>query len=239
MTQTLRMTAGSLTIQNGGRVVITDSPFSTELRVNGGVLNITGGELHFDATAGNRLISLPAVNFTGGEIINAERIASLFAFVQDGGTLSPGNPLGITSIGTDYEFNEGLASFDISGNGIAGVDYDQIMVEGVIDLIGSDGILNSDLGINLDYAAQIGDSFILFDNDDADLILGQFAQGNELMVLFDGQNYTFDIDYFGGTGNDITLTVSAITAIPEPTGALIIGLGLAFAGIGRHRSRQR
>lgn len=232
-----QMNNGSLTIEDGGELFIKEGGNVSTVLVIAGEVSITGGRVVFEDTDGlTRFAFVPAINFTGGEIVNADLIQSLDTFVQDGGTIRPGDFLGITEfIQTDYEFNRGVVALDLFGVGEAGVEYDQIIVGGTIDLIGSDGLANSDLEINLGYAAEIGDVFTIFDNDDVDLILGEFAQGSEIIVSFQGRAYTFDIDYFAGTGNDITLTVSGI-AVPEPSTLFLLGAGMALVATRRRKN---
>ena len=57
--------------------------------------------------------------------------------------------------------------------------------------------------------------------------------GSEMCIR--DRAYTFDIDYFAGTGNDITLTVSGI-AVPEPSTLFLLGAGMALVATRRRKN---
>jgi autotransporter-associated beta strand protein len=65
----------------------------------------------------------------------------------------------------------------------------------------------STLALTLGFAPSVGQTFTLFNNTSASPIIGQFAQGRVLTLAYNGVNYAFAIDYAGGDGNDIVLTV--------------------------------
>jgi hypothetical protein len=81
----------------------------------------------------------------------------------------------------------------------AGLEYDQINVTGTVNLTGAN------LNVTLGFVANVGATFTIINNDGADAVIGTFAglaQGATIVV----GGETFQINYGGGTGNDVTLT---------------------------------
>ncbi len=65
----------------------------------------------------------------------------------------------------------------------------------------------STLNLTLGFAPAVGQSFTLVNNTSSSPITGQFAQGRVINVSYNGVAYAFSINYAGGDGNDIVLTV--------------------------------
>jgi fibronectin-binding autotransporter adhesin len=67
----------------------------------------------------------------------------------------------------------------------------------------------STLALTLGFTPTIGQTFTLFNNTSAspNTVGDQFAQGRTLNAIYNGVTYTFAINYAGGDGNDIVLTV--------------------------------
>jgi hypothetical protein len=80
---------------------------------------------------------------------------------------------------------------------------------------------------------QVGQSFVIVDNDGNDPIAGTF-NGKPEGSVFTAGGTTFRITYVGGSGNDIVLTVIAVPGQQVPTlgtvALLLVGIGLAFVG---------
>ena len=127
--------------------------------------------------------------------------------VQSGGTIAAGASPGTLKTGDLTLLAGGTASFELDGT-TAGTQYDQIEVNGSVDLGGAT------LSLDLGYTPTAGDTYVIIENDGADLITGIFnglAEGATLTS--DGQQFT--ISYTGGDGNDVLLTYSG--AVPVPT----------------------
>lgn len=110
---------------------------------------------------------------------------------------------------------------------VAGTDYDQI------NLIGTASIAGSNLNISLvaGYNAPIGTQYTILNNDAADAVLGTFAQG----AVASASGMQFTINYAGGDGNDIVLTLAAV---PEPSTYAMFAVGFAMLlGVQRWRKR--
>jgi hypothetical protein len=159
---------------------------------------------------------------------------------QHGGTLAPGFDLadrtrtalaGTSLIDGNYLLDT-AGTLEIELFGLA--EYDQLRVNGAVNL-DADSQGGGTLDLRLDFESQIGDQFTILDNDLADAIAGQFA-GLSALGTFDEPYldyiYKFEIDYAGGTGNDVTLKVVDKTKpgtppvgpvmIPAP-GAVLLG----------------
>jgi polyhydroxyalkanoate synthesis regulator protein len=191
---------GNNTLEVGGSGSIATGTF----KLSGGLLSgssvnlTTGGSFDF---SGGRL---DVITFNG-------------SLNEVGGTLAAGDTaVGTTTIDGDYGLSAaGTLEINLAGYG-AGVGYDQLAVTGAVDLDGS-GAVGGMLDLVLDFAAQLGDSFIIIDNEGADAIAGTFfelAEGGSLQEEFGGQLYSFAISYAGGDGNDVELTVTSIVASP-------------------------
>jgi hypothetical protein len=155
---------------------------------------------------------------------------------QEGGILAPGYPSGIGTINGNYNLSSaGVLEFDLNGTTVGSL-YDRLVVNGMTQLNADSG-LGGWLDIRLGYAANIGDSFLILDNNLTDPIAGYFrglAEGSQFTEAYGGFLYTFQISYVGGTGNDVTLntinvaSASVPPAVPEPEtwAMLLAGLGL-------------
>lgn len=131
--------------------------------------------------------------------------------VNTGGTIAPGVGSGNTGILTTGTLTvDGTISVDINDLGTAGTDYDQIIVNGDLDIDGgalealSDGTFTSEAIITL------------INNAGSNPITGTFtnrAEGSTVSVA--GNNLA--ISYLGDTGNDVTLDSTGISVGPNFT----------------------
>jgi hypothetical protein len=150
---------------------------------------------------------------------------------QKGGTLAPGFDLtnraqtslaGTSILRGNYELDApGTLEIELFGTA-PGAGYDQLRVLGLVTLA------SGTLDVELDFESQIGDQFTILDNDLTDPITGQFA-GLSGLGTFDESyldyTYQFEINYAGGTGNDVTLEVVNKTGSnnpPQPPGPPVV-----------------
>ncbi|MEC9375792.1 MAG: VPLPA-CTERM sorting domain-containing protein, partial [Pseudomonadota bacterium] len=203
---------GTLTLGTGSDVVIsglmtletngTVSVFGGELDVNkiilgDGTFNFTGGALNVDTFNGN-------LNSTGG-------------------TLSPGNSPGTTTVNGDYS-QDATSTLLIEIEGlIAGTEHDVLLVGGTATL---DGTLEFDV----DYSGlTLGDSFNILE---AEVIAGSFATITNEQI---NANWKWALDYkvdLSGTTDVLTATV---TAVPIPAAVWLFGSALGLLGWMRRR----
>ncbi len=138
--------------------------------------------------------------------------------INNGGTVAPGASPGIlTSSNTVFG---ATANFTVELNGtLAGSSYDQLNVRGVNNLGGA--TLNVNAPFSLFDAPGLGAQFTILQNDGAEAITGTFSgQANNSGITAD--NLQFRINYDGGTGNDVVLTLTNVNG-PALPGAVASG----------------
>jgi autotransporter-associated beta strand protein len=68
-------------------------------------------------------------------------------------------------------------------------------------------ITGSTLTLTLGFKPAVGQTFTILNNTSAGAIVGEFTSGRLINTSFNGVAYTFAINYAGGDGNDIVLTL--------------------------------
>jgi autotransporter-associated beta strand protein len=121
-----------------------------------------------------------------------------------GGAVNPGDGgPGILQAFGNVTFGSG-ATFAVELNGTsAGSGYDQLSV-----IVGAVDLGSATLDISLGFVPMVGDAFRIINKSSPGAIVGTFAglpQGSTVVV----GGTQFKIDYTGGTGNDVVLTVSS------------------------------
>ena len=198
--------AGTLTLTVGNTYTGTTS-------VNSGTLAL--------AINGNISTSVTTVNI-GGTLIGTGTTGTVT--VKSGGTLAPGNSPGILNAGNTILESGSTLSIEINGATL-GTGYDQLNVVGSASLA---GLLSITMG---SFTPTDGSLFFILANDVTDQTSGTFSNASVNGNTYNLGGQDFQISYFGnhtgsgaGTftgGNDVVLM-----AIPEPTSALLGGLGL-------------
>lgn len=95
----------------------------------------------------------------------------------------------------------------VTGKTTAGVDYDQLVVNGSVTLDGVLGIVGTftETGVS-------GDEIVLIDNDGSDAVVGAFSNfANGDIVVLNGQDWR--LLYDGGDGNDVSLRFGSDTSV--------------------------
>ena len=143
--------------------------------------------------------------------------------VQSGGTVAPGHSPGcLTSTGLVLA---GTYQAEIGGTTPC-TGYDQLKVNGTVDLTGST------LAISLynGFKPASGQTYTIIENDGSDAVTGTFsglADGATTTV----NGYVFKVTYKGGTGNDVVLTVQNVPGTPNTGFTLVKDNPLVSAGI--------
>jgi fibronectin-binding autotransporter adhesin len=121
------------------------------------------------------------------------------------GIISPGNSPGILNSSNVTFTASGQYAVDLNGP-TAGAGYDQLNVRGTTSLANASLVVNPGGAL----PATIGDQFTILNNDGADAITGTF-NGLSNGSLFTVGGYTFRINYNGGDGNDVVLSLWGVT----------------------------
>jgi len=186
----------------------------------GGTLDMTGGIIHY----GNRTGLTNVFAFTAGVMKNVATFNG--DLEQEGGTLVIGDGIGATAIAAggsqgmagDYRLSSaGTLEIQIDGTAGAGVTngHDQLVVAGSVDLdadASGGGTLALSMGAGIT-KADVGTQFTIIDV--AGTTQGTFASGSVVSVENGSE---FLIDYTGGDGNDVVLTLTSF----GPPGTMVI-----------------
>ena len=139
---------------------------------------------------------------SGSKLMGSGTVGALYA--PSGSIVAPGHSPGC------------LASGNLTLGGtyqaeIGGTDpctgYDQIKVTGTVNLTGS----TLDATLYGGFVPKVGQSYTIIDNDAADAVTGTFT-GIANGGTYSNQGVTYTVNYDGGDGNDVVLTVKAVDA---------------------------
>ncbi|WP_221029599.1 autotransporter-associated beta strand repeat-containing protein [Actomonas aquatica] len=177
---------------------------------NGGILDLTAKSTGFAFGSGQTLSGSGTLNLATNQTLN-------FA-----GTLAPGNSPGIITVDGNLVLNSAaIVAMELAGSGgMAGTDFDQIIVNGDLTLGGT-----LQLTLLNDYTPSIGQSFQLFT---ASSIGGTFANYDLPTIA----GATWNTSYLAQTG------AISLSAVPEP-GTYAALAGLAMLGYAAWRKRRR
>ena len=211
-----------------GTVALTKSGAGT-WRLSGantytGTTTVIGGTLLIN---GNQSAATGAVTVSNsGTTLGGTGTIGGTVTVNAGANIAPGNGGNTTAIlNTGALTLASTSNFRVDINGtIAGSGYDRLNVTtGIVSIGGSNVVVT--VGTTL----AIGQTFLIVNKVSAGAVSGTFAQGSTVT----SGPFSFAIDYAGGDGNDIVLTV---TAVPEPS--TWIGGAFALAALGYMQRRK-
>ncbi len=171
----------------------------------------------------------PSIQFTvnsGATLAGPASIAGQ-VHVQPGGTFAPGNSPGIASVGTLTLDSGSTLEIEIGGltPGTGPGFHDQVIITNSVTLGGANLAVLDFGGFLAGNVLSNGTTFVIMQipGNAPPPGRGEFANLSNLSV-FQAAGESFQIDYSGGDGNDISLVV-----VPEPgmfTSFLIVSLGL-------------
>ncbi len=203
--------------------------------------------------SGKTALAKQVFDFTGGTLVAGEiTTANLRAtgdvsngtFTNQGGTLAAGDVgfTGKTTITGNFTQTSGTFAIDLGGV-TASTSFQDAASTGKFDQVAVTG--NASLGGNLSvsfvdgYLPILNNAFKILDLTGTGSISSTFANAETTYkVTTGGNDYVFNVNYAGGTGNDVTLTLATITAssVPEPsTYAALAGLGILGFAVYRRR----
>jgi fibronectin-binding autotransporter adhesin len=169
----------------------------------------------------------------GGILKGTGTVGGTFVY----GTIAPGLSPGCLNTGNLTI--EGTYEFEIGGT-TACDGYDQIKVTGTVKLSGKLSVSRYN-----NFVPKAGQKYVIIDNDGSDAVDGTFTDLPE-GATFEADGVTFSISYVGGDGNDVELTVVAVspdtgfallTNNPFVAMALMLGAAGGVALIARRQFR--
>lgn len=170
-----------------------------------GATTVNGGILIVDGSQPSSVISL-----TGGALGGTGTTGPV---TTSGGIISAGtltSPTGVLSIHGNLLLGS-MSAFAPKVNGnTAGSGYDQLNVTGTVDV--STGVLVP--AIIPGFTPNVGDVYTIVNNDGTDPVSGTFVGLPEGASITMPGGIRFQITYNGGTGNDISITVTRTTQAP-------------------------
>ncbi|OWK36435.1 YDG domain-containing protein [Fimbriiglobus ruber] len=161
--------------------------------------------------ANNALVVSSTGTVTGtGAATNATPLT-----VQSGGAITPGGAgtVGTLNVGNTVIPTGGVLNIDLNSTS----SFDELNASGTVDVTGST------LNLNVLGSPNVGDQFLIVNNDGTDAVVGQFAGGATITAANNSQ-YIFTINYAGGDGNDIVATVLSTTGTTTTTTAVTTSL---------------
>lgn len=234
---------GTLTIENNGLVeaknVHIHETYGTLnintgglLRINGGSLSgitdLTGLNVEFVGGASGSYTNLTVDNglnvsdgstiavsgtlgVTGAGVLGGN--GQITGNVDNAGTVGPGNSPGILTIDGNYEQDAaGTLAIELNGT-TPGTEHDQLVITGNATLDGT-------LDVSLLFGFDLEEAMEFEIMDIAGTRTGTFDGLNQGAKFGDYDGLQLQIDYAGGDGNDVVLTV-----VPEPTSLVPLALG--------------
>jgi fibronectin-binding autotransporter adhesin len=227
---------GSWTFHNAAEGIFrkagsgTDATFSSVAMENAGLIDIQDGSVTFNAgfhQSGGRtqvnnatIFSSTPLIFDGGELGGNGMVNQ--SVVMNGGWLTPGLSPGVLTIAGALTFAEPAAlMIELDGKS-RGLEYDAVDVGGAVTL--GNSMLYAYVGLNGLATIEVGDVFEILTRQGANSIVGTFKDLPEGATLIAGQAFEVKISYVGGSGNDITLTVTNVVPAPGVAAMAIGGL---------------
>ena len=203
--------AGPFMKRGPGQLVLTNAnTYTGDTTISEGTLlanNTTGSATGSGAVIANSGATFGGTGSVGGAVT-----------VNAGGTVAPGISPGILTVGSVTLNSGSQFAVELAGSGgIAGIDFDQLIVNGLVDLIGDPTLSVRSVG---NFLPTIGDEFEIMTwqtglNGMFDLSVDPFIGTNDI-------GFQAIITNPGGAG-DLTLR-----AVPEPAGLMLVMAGALF-----------
>lgn len=190
--------SGTLTKSGDGKLKLMASPGSGYT----GSIALSDGELSVDETFGSANITIDGGTLKGS--------GSIGTITMTSGSIAPGNSPGCLN-SSDMTLSGGSYDVELGGTSVSNCEYDNMVVTGSVKL-GSATTLN--VSLISGYAPSKDDTYSIIFNDGNDAVEGTF-KGLDDGDKFTLGSYTYQIDYSGGDGNDVTLKVTGTPTAPD------------------------
>ena len=202
----------------------------------GGGTSVTGGTLLVNNSTGSGTgTGTVTVNGSGSTLGGTGIISGsvLLGNTTAGAVLNPG-PKGtngtagaVGTLSTGSLTMTGSNVFHVDASGTAATSWDKLNVTGAV-VLGTTSTLELSIASGLNFT--LGSQYTLIANDGTDAISGAFSNAANGSTITAG-SYLFTVNYAGGTGNDLVLTL-----VPEPS--TWIGGAMALVAIGYSQRRR-
>ena len=223
---------GVLTIDTGAASIFNGN---VNVQANERLVKNGAGGLRLVSNTGSTFLGTMVIN--QGNVIFADNFSSMDNLTVSGGSVSGAGSVGKVfglagsilpgdSVGALTTNNLSLNSLTTLGIGIVTIPSgtnDSLIVNGSVLL--NNSVLSVSVTLPSTQILSVGNSFTIVKNDSTDLINGTFLNQPQGSFYIVG-NYTFQISYTGGTGNDVTLTV---TSVVSPAVVVVPGVKQIFA----------
>src|SRR6266487_4383048 len=200
----LSSTGGSVHKFGDGTLTLAGAnTYTGATAVGGGTLLMNGNQSSATAAA--------SVNNSGSTLGGTGTIGGAVT-VNSGASLAPGiGGHGNGALSVPSVTLASGSSFKVDLNGwSAGSGYDQLIVRS-----GGAIITGSHLVVTVGAALYLGQTFTILNKQSPGAVTGTFAQGSSITT----GGYSFSINYAGGNGNDIVLTVTSTPIITTAVGS--------------------
>ncbi|MGC4017320.1 MAG: autotransporter-associated beta strand repeat-containing protein [Luteolibacter sp.] len=217
-------TGGSISASLAGSAGFSQASGTTTLTgINSytGTTTISGGKLLVNGSLGNTLTSIQT-----GAILGGSGTIAGTTTIESGGTLSPGNSPGVITFSNGLNLQAGSnLDWQFTGDTLAtrGTDYDGVDVTGGTLVLDTGSILNL-LATGTDYTASVWDSNRSFKVINVTGDGSYDGNGNFTLVTTGAGDFAAE-GAWGLTYDTTGVTLNWV-AVPEPSTALLGGLGL-------------
>ncbi|MEM5473501.1 autotransporter-associated beta strand repeat-containing protein [Hoeflea sp. AS60] len=203
----LNLIGGQLTVSNvvsGTKALMLTGAGTLNLdaagsNIDGGV-TVSKGKLVVGSSSSKKSASLAGdVTVTSGAALGGH--GTITGTVTNAGKLTPGNSIGILTIAGNYS-GTGTLEIEVDGDASGTPSADKLVVNGTVDVSGTNLDLVLTPTTDSSWAQTPTGPFTIIENDGADAIIGTFASVKDNLLFLDPS-----LNYAGGTGNDIALTL--------------------------------
>ena len=200
---------GGLTKAGSGSLVLSQAnTYTGGTTVNAGTLQVsTGGSVASSFVLAGGTLDVDG-QITGNVTLNAGTmtgVGTVTGNVVNNATIAPGNSPGVLTINGNYS-GTGVLTFEVNPPAAAaGMDYDQLVVNGALDLSGTSLTFSGTSG-------TVSDNLLLtlIANDGSGTTAAAISHAEASAVIINGNSYT--LFYASGDGNDVVLVEASTPA---------------------------